>query len=177
MIASPTGTVSFPHLAKPEAMNEGQPKKYSVVLIFDADEPLTEMRKMAEACAAEKWPEVQRNLRSPFRKNEEKDGIEGYPPGGIFVTFSTREEKGRPKIAAADKSLIEDLSEVYPGCRGRVACSCYAYDKGGNRGIAFGLSGLQKMGEGKRLGGDGGNPLSVFGIEEGEAEGTVEMFG
>ena len=43
--------------------------------------------------------------------------------------------------------------EVYSGCYARVSISFYAFNSGGNKGIACGLGNIQKIRDGEPLGG------------------------
>ena len=54
-----------------------------------------------------------------------------------------------------DKDLnpIVDPAELYSGIIGRASISFYVYNSNGNRGIAAGLNNIQKLKEGKPLGG------------------------
>ena len=58
-----------------------------------------------------------------------------------------------PGIVDADRQQIIDRSEVYSGVYGRASISFYAFNSNGNRGIACSLNNLQKIKDGKPLGG------------------------
>lgn len=153
---SPNGRVSFPNVFRPHAFNEGDTPKFDITLIFDkddmSDEQLTLLRKMkaeADKAAMERFgckvgESVKgRTVNSPFRKTEEKE--EYYEPGKIFVKFSTRQ---KPGVVHPDRTPIEPESRAfYAGCWARVSYTVYAYDKSGNRGVAFGLQNVQKTGD------------------------------
>jgi hypothetical protein len=47
--------------------------------------------------------------------------------------------------------VINDPGQLYAGARVRAAINAYAFDTQGNRGVAWGLNNLQKMGDGPRL--------------------------
>lgn len=44
-----------------------------------------------------------------------------------------------------------DPSEVYSGCYMRATLTAYAYDKGGGKGVSFGLQNLMKVKDGEPL--------------------------
>ena len=55
---------------------------------------------------------------------------------------------------AIGKEIIEiNRNEVYSGCYARVSINFYAFNTNGNRGIACGLRNIQKIRDGKPLGG------------------------
>jgi hypothetical protein len=109
-------------------------------------------------------------LRSPFRKDVVSKGHpaeyacfigvktpEDYPPG---VVSREAGADGKPKP-------ITDAREIYPGVKAR--CSIHAYTYGGpgtdyTPGVAFGLDGFQKLGDGPRLvgGGAGSDELGAL---------------
>ena len=64
----------------------------------------------------------------------------------------------------AHKQDITNPAELYSGCYGRASLNFYAYNTNGNKGIACGLNGLQKLRGGEPLGGRG-NVANDFDIE------------
>jgi len=162
-ITTPPATLSYPWLFKPQPpMEEGGRALYGVVLVFDEKEDLTALKEAVVAAAVDKWGDKAAGLlragklRNPFRDGEEKD----YPTGSTFI--SARSEH---KPAVFRKHLDPDSGEpveidgdtsdsgVYPGCVVRALVHAYAYDRAGNKGVTFGLDGIQKWGDGERLDG------------------------
>lgn len=152
---SPKGRVSFPNVFRPHAFNEGDVPKFDVTLLFNRED-MTEQQlglfkqMVAEAnkasierfgCKVGETPKKGgRPVASPFRKSEEKP--EYYEPGFIFVKFSTRQQPG---VVYGDRTPIQPESrDFYAGCWAHVSYTVYAYDKSGNRGVAFGLQNIQK---------------------------------
>lgn len=137
-------------------MQPGGKAKYSVVMLFTPGTDLGDLKKAAVDALQKKWgadkAKWPQNLRTPFRKHEEreKDGKlpEGYEAGGIFVTATSND---RPGVVNQQVVKIIDPSEVYAGCYGRATVRAYTYDKGGNRGVAFGLQNFQKTDDGESL--------------------------
>lgn len=143
IIYSPVGRVSFPYVFEKNEYNS--PPKYELTLLFPPGTDLTELKNAARSIAKEKWGDrLPRGLRNPFRDAAEKEGIDGYEPGWIFVAFRTTR---RPGVVDAKVQPIIDDEEFYPGCWARVTCSPYAYNRKGNAGVAFGLNNVQKMKE------------------------------
>jgi hypothetical protein len=152
VVLTPPFRVSFPSLFKATSYEGGEPK-YSVVAIFDkkmddAQKKLyADMAAIAREAAEAKWGKnLPKNLRSPFRDGTEKD-MEGYGPGVVFCTLSS---KMPPGVIGRNKERLAE-ADVYAGCFARATVVAYAYDQRGNRGVAFGLNNLQKLGEGPRF--------------------------
>lgn len=181
MALSPIGRLSFPSLYEAEAMEEGKPKKFAATQLydianFDTDQhkKLAAMLSAANEAALEKfktplydgdnYKEVLKNVRegnvnkfkgkaltAPFRLSEEKE--EYLPPDHIFVKFSRMEKKGPPGIVGPDKKTIEQQSgDIYAGCDCHISWTVLAYDKGGNKGVSFWMTNIQKTGDNEAFG-------------------------
>lgn len=153
-VTTPKGRVSFPHVFKAHSGFEGQKEKYSLTLLIPKATDLSEMKRAAFAAATRKWgPKEQgkwpRSLRMPFRDGDEKSHLEGYTGHWILSLSSDQ----RPGLVDKDSAPIVDDGTFYAGCYARATVSAFAYDKGGNRGISFGLQNLQKLGEGEPFSG------------------------
>ena len=59
----------------------------------------------------------------------------------------------KPDVVDRDLQPVIERSEVYSGVMGRASISFYAFNSNGNKGIACSLNHLQKMYDGKPLGG------------------------
>lgn len=174
MAMSPQGRVSFPSVFQATAMEDSKPK-FSLCLLFKIDEMedgqkslLKEMKAAAEAAAQEKFgvglgEEYRgKELRSPFRKSEEKP--EYMPPGHIFVRFSSLTKPGL--VDPSRDPITEDSGDFYAGCWAHVTYTVYAYDKGGNRGVAFGLKNIQKTKDDESFGTERTSPDDDFEVLE-----------
>ena len=150
---TPEFRVSFAHVFEPHAFSEGDTAKYSVVMLFDENENLDAMKKLAAATVKEKWPKGKpANLRNPFRKGSEKPNLDGYE-GTIFVTASS---KMQPGVVDKEVQPIIDTNEFYSGCYARATVTCYAYGGPGTKftpGVAFGLQNVQKLRDGDTFSG------------------------
>lgn len=184
MPLTPKGRVCFPEVYHAKAMNETSKPKYSVVLLFDKAEidkdPAQAARLKDMVDAAEKACQEMfkcglkdqyrgKPLSNPFRKSEEKP--EYMPAGQFFVRFSTMK---RPGVVDASKRPISgETDDFYAGCFAHASYTVYAFDEGGNRGVAFGLSNIQKIQDGERMGGKTTTPDEDF--EELEVASTDEI--
>ena len=166
---TPRFRASFAWVFKPQPPMEGSPEgakpKYGVVMLFDkaaqATAEFAAMKAMAAAAARDKfgdklvkdgdWFKVGgKPLNSPFRDGAEKANLEGYGEGVIFVSATS---VNQPGCINADKSRIVKQEDFYSGCYARATVGCYGYDKAGNKGVAFGLNNLQKLGNGTAFSG------------------------
>jgi hypothetical protein len=174
MALSPRGRVSFPTVYVASAMEEGQTPKFSVTLLFKLDEMdagqkqlFADMGNAANKAAIEKFgvklgeefpADSGKKLKSPFRKSEEKPKY--LPPGHIFVKFSTI---SKPGCVDEARDPIDQVSgDFYAGCYAHASWTVYAYDKGGNPGVAFGLKNVQKTSDGEAFGAEKSSPDDDF---------------
>lgn len=157
-IMTPNFVASYPKLFKAELNEQSGKMEYSVVALFKKGEDLTALKEAAAACIVEKhgadktkWP---KNLKSPFRdqSEREKEGKlpAGHEAGAIFITMKSQ---SKPGVVDGNVQPIIDDAEVYAGCTMRATVRPYYYDKNGNKGVAFGLQNVQKVGDGTPLGG------------------------
>lgn len=140
--------------AKPPKDEPEGKKKFQVRAAFDpAKADLSLMKKEAEAAAIEKWgSNVPKNLRSPFRTNDELDNpIAGIPDDWVIMTFSANEDR-RPGVVDANLQDIIDEADVYSGAFYRAQVRAFGYEARGNKGVAFGLQNLQKLRDGETIG-------------------------
>lgn len=156
---------SYCHVWSPQAMNEGDEKKYSVSILIDKDDKVTVKRIKAAIKACEpdlaakcngKLPKV---YKSPLRDgDEDREDDENYE-NKYFVNANS---KRQPGIVDEDRGEFMDESEFYSGCYGRVTLFAYAYNFNGNKGIALGLNNIQKLADGERLGGGASSAADDF---------------
>lgn len=152
-VITPFFRVAFPHVFKPYSFNPEQEAKFSVVMLFDPEDQMSEddqkkfraMKAMVKAVAKAKWPSgIPSGIRNPFRKGEEKPSLEGYA-GKIFAPATT---KMKPGLVDRNNQPIIDPAEFYGGCYARASVNAFAYDRMGNRGVSFGLQNIQKVRDG-----------------------------
>lgn len=164
-LQTPFFRVSYPNVFTPKLNKLSNKIEFSVVALFPKDADLSKLKAAAQQALVEKfgadqkkWP---KNLRSPFRKHEEKiiendDGSKVFPPGmeagGTFLTLKSN-EKNPPGVIGPD-CMTEILeSDLYAGCWARAIVGVYAYSHvSGTAGVNFGLRHIQKAKEGDPLG-------------------------
>jgi len=141
-VKTPEGRVSFPKVFEKSDYSG----KFELTLVFPKGTDLSMLKALATKAVREKWSnKIPAGLKSPFRKCGEKPETYGeqFDPDDIFIGF--RSSTRQPGIVDASVQPIIEQSEFYPGCWARVSTNAYAYDKKGNKGVAFGLINIQKV--------------------------------
>lgn len=157
-IVTPPGTLSFC-----QTLFEKDDKgKYSTAIVFKPGTDISDLQALVEEAVADLAPKDTnvKALRNPLSR----DGAEKEHLGGPYVEgakFFTAKTNFKPQIIDGDQNPIFNSEDVYAGCTGRLLVHCYYYDRDGNKGIGFGLDGVQKMGEGERIAG-GVDVTTVF---------------
>lgn len=182
---TPKARLAFPALFEAKSFN-GQPAKFSAVLVFDKEAQQTaefqNLKKAAAAAAKEKFGDkLPKNLRNPFRAGSEKEGTAGFDDDCVFITVSSKKQ---PKVVDRKKvdgkfPIITDEDKLYPGCYVRASLNAFAYDTSGNKGVSFGLNNVQFLSDGERIASGGGrNPDAEFDDVEGDniSEGDASLF-
>jgi hypothetical protein len=149
--------VSYPSLFVPTSMQENQEKKYSIVMLIPKTDKKTleALEKLVIAAGREKWkdfdtllkqvkPDGSKVLRLPFKDGDLKKEVAGYE--GHWYMSATSKQK--PGLVDQNVQPIISQEGFYAGCYARAEVTAYAYDKAGNKGIAFGLQHVQKMRDG-----------------------------
>ena len=157
-VFTPPFRVSFPNVYRPSSYQGGEPK-YSIVMLFypanfneQHKKAWSDVGRIANEAAIDKWKkpikELPDNFRKPFRKGEEKAHLDGYGPGCIFFSASSKQQPG---VVDRNKRAVAE-ADLYPGCWARASISAFAYDNKG-KGVSFGLHNIQKLGEGESFSG------------------------
>lgn len=149
-VVTPKFRVAFPSIFKPSEFNGKT--NYSVTMIWDKDTDITELKKLCVNTAVEKWGDKTKKIKIqyPFRKGEEKD-VSKYP---VFEDTIFATAKSQYPCGLVDQKLqpILDENEFYAGCYARASVTAYASEYMGKYYVSLGLSNLQKLSEGDRLG-------------------------
>lgn len=154
-----TGIVrlSYANVWEPKSINGGT-EKYSVSLIIPKSDTKTiaAINAAVDAAIEEgkgkfggKAPN-KAALKLPLRDGDiDRPDDEAYA-GSYFVNANS---STAPQIVNRQVEPILDRSEVYSGVYARVSINFYAFNSNGNKGIACGLSNIQKVRDGEPLGG------------------------
>ncbi len=151
---------SYCNVWEPKSINGGTPK-YSVSLIIPKTDTVTVEKVKAAIKAA--YNEGQSKLKGNGKsvpaltaiKTPLRDGDLERPDDPAYANsyFVNANSTTAPGIVDAACQPIIDRSEVYSGVYGRASINFYAFNSGGNRGIAVGLNNLQALKRGDPLGG------------------------
>lgn len=158
-----TGPVrlSFPHLLTlPKARNDIEPK-FGATLLFPPGADISVLKADAAACAKGKWPTLPRKLKSPFLdQTDDADRYAGFLEGGVLIRASANQ-----KITPVDRNLAPVIEEdkIYPGVWAICTLRAFAYDKGVNQGVSFGLQNVMLIADDTNIGGTAAaNPRDAF---------------
>lgn len=172
-ITTGIGTLSFPRVFKETVgKNDKQEDVYDIqILIPKSDRDsvralLLAIKKVGEAKWGDKWKQV----RSPLRDGDKEAGEltndgstkgEKYPErlGCYFLSARSKRPVG---VVDRQRRPILNSSEIYGGCKGKIAITFYPYATSGNLGIAAGLNGVQKIADGEAFGGGAPSVESMF---------------
>ena len=133
--------------------------KYSAALIIDKDEKLiAKIEKAIEAAKivgksklANNKGIIPKNLKTPLRDADEEEVEDEAYIGKMWMNASTSSNNFKRVDRRANP--IIDQTELYSGCYCNVAINFYAFSVEGNKGIACGLNGIQKVRDGEPLSG------------------------
>lgn len=159
--------LSYANLFEPKSIDGGE-AKYSVSLIISKDDKET-LKLIEEAIDLAKkngkgskfGGKVPAVLKMPLRDgDEERPDDEAYANSYFLNASSSR----KPAIVSRRMELIDEPEEVYSGCYANVSVNFYPFNVSGNKGIAAGLNGVQKVKEGDRLGNGYVDPAKEFEI-------------
>lgn len=170
-----TGTVrlSFVNVFTPRAAYEGQAEKYSACILIPKSDTKT-VAAIKAACEAARLGsanifngKVPASLKTPLH-----DGDGEMPNGGEYgpeckgMWVLNASSKIKPVVVDRQCVEIMDSTEIYSGCWAKVNLNFFAYSAQGNKGIAAGLNGVQKIRDDEPLGGGRPSAKSMFSVED-----------
>lgn len=153
--------ISYEHLLKPYAQQQGDEPKYSATLLIPKSDIGTKQRIDAAIQAAinegvaGKW----NGARPPQPPIPIYDGDGLRPSGEAFGEecrghwVMTANSKQQQEIVDMQMNPIFDSTQVYSGMYARVVLNFFAYNAKGKKGIGCGLGPVQKTRDGEPLGG------------------------
>lgn len=161
-----TGKVrfSFVNVFEARAFGEGQPPKYSVMLLIPKTDvgTIDRCKKAINAAAQKglsskfggKLPTVLKSTLKDADQDTDQDGEIfankwDYTAGHYIINVST---KIQPQLVDAQRNPIINPTEFYSGCYGRASINFFAFNNNGNKGVSAGLNNLQKLEDGESLG-------------------------
>lgn len=132
--------------------------KYSATCLFPPAADWSLLKQAAAEAATVKWPLAGKpggpDLHSPFRPQVDKSRLEGYTPGGVFITGVA--DQFQPYVVDTRGAPVVDPREAQSGYWGLVVLRPFVFDSGMKKGVSFGLQGLMIIRKDKVFGGNGG---------------------
>jgi len=180
-ITTGIGTLSFPRVFKETAgKKDDGSASYDIQIIIPKDQKddLRAILKAIREVGMDKWGDKWKSVKTPLRDGDkEKDDLtedgstkgEKYPErlGCYFLNARS----GKPvAVVGRDRSPITEASDLYGGCKGKIAVNFYAYSQNGNHGIAAGLNGVQKIADGEPFGNAAPKVESMFDMLDDEED-------
>lgn len=159
------GRLSFPHLFKPHAMEEGQEAKYSCALLLDPKTKegaaaIRDIQKAIEHAANAFFKgKIPSGLKFCLRDGDEKADIDGYA-GMMFVPASS---KRRPPVVDKHVTPVyEDDGTVYAGCYVNAVVKLWVQDNKFGKRVNAEILTVQFAGDGESFGAPVVNPEEEF---------------
>jgi hypothetical protein len=148
---------SYLHVWEPQAIEEGQQKKYSVSAIIPKTDKATIAKVKAaieEAKIAGKDTKfagkIPTNLKNTLRDGDEERAEDEAYADSMFLSCHS---VSKPGVVNKNREMILDKDEVYSGCYGYLNLTFYSYNAAGSKGIAVGFNHLMKTADGESLSG------------------------
>lgn len=173
------GTLSFPHIfSDTKSKNDKGEDVYDIQIIIPKSQraDIQAIVRAIKEVGMAKWGDNYRKVRAPLRDGDKEadelteDGTtkgEKYPErlGCYFLNARSTKPVG---VYDRQRNPIVDSTQVYGGCKGKIAVTFYPYSNSGNHGIAAGLNGVQKVSDGESFGGGRPSVESMFDLLEDE---------
>jgi hypothetical protein len=157
-VVTPIFRVSYPHVFKPNTMNEANPK-YSIVMLFPKTTDLTDIKNALKQAKLQKWGSKENwpdELESPVSdgdspKYADKEGYKGH-----WAIKATSHQDQKPTVVDENVEPITSANPpdgFYAGCYARACVFARPWKFGNKEGIQFILDHVQKTKNGKPFGG------------------------
>jgi hypothetical protein len=171
-VITPLVVLSYPHLAVAQKSNQaGKADKFSATGIVTAEtlqiaEEKAKFDAIKEgliAAGREKWGAKFDTLvkGDGFKKGIRSDSeSKNYPAGSVFLTARSVNQPGLvysyadPTTKKPAKIAQDDIKKVlYAGAIVRLLVTIFPFEQEGNKGLSFGLEGVQFVKDGPRIDG------------------------
>lgn len=167
--------------------NDKGTKSWQFTLLFPKSENIAALHSAALKAAKEEWGDKAEGwikdgtIKNPFLDGDGKQGKSkktGEPhqgfPGHTFIRVQSGEDY-RPKLVDRKVLPITSKEELYSGCYVYAVVNAFTWEnKENGKGISFGVSMVQKVKDGERLGGGPGDPEEYFEKLEDEGDAPQE---
>ena len=154
-VVTPTATLSFPSLFKPQPnkLDPSKPPQYSAMLTIPKTSDISQLVAAINAAVQAKWgTNPPANLRMPIRDGDVMAREKQDPwYAGKWVINAKANVDYPPQVVGMDRQPVIYREEIYAGCQVVAALNFFAYDAQVNRGVSAGLTAIMKVGDGERL--------------------------
>lgn len=179
-------TGSYVNLHKPKAVAGTTKEAFSMMLLFAPGADLKPLKDAMFKAAQEKWgdktPTVVKHpkFRNPLKDQAELVNDNGEPrPGTVAgAMFVNTSNTLKPLVLDEATNIVDDPRVTYSGAQYRVKVEVFAWEHDvGGKGITLSLLGVQKVGDGLKLGGTG-NRAEVSDFQPvGDGKTASDVFG
>lgn len=154
-VVTPEATLSFPNLFKavPNKIDATKPAQFGCMLTINKSEDMTPIYAALNAAATAKWgANIPPSCKNPIKDGDVLAAQKGDPwYAGKWVINSTANLDYPPQVVGLDRQPLLDRTQIYAGCKVRVALNAFAYDTPMNKGVSLGLTAVMKVADGERL--------------------------
>lgn len=163
-------------IAYPSLFEKDKNDNYSAIVIIDAKDKaqmewLKGLRAAIDQMAEESHGKKAKKAKKPIKEGEEMvDGEDETRPGFEGTYFFRVGTKKLPLVVNHAKEDIEDPDEIYGGVIGFASLNLYSWSRSDGCGVSVGLRAFQKVGNGPKIGGSGGNQDARDDFEELDAD-------
>lgn len=158
-----TGKVrlSYVHLFKKFAVEEGQTPRFSCVIVIPKSDTKTiEKIRTAQQNALENGKmgkfggKIPKNWTDTLHDGDEDADLERNPEykGCYYMTVGNSIKPGTVDRNYDELTEDDGADGLYSGCYARVSLDGFPFNASGNKGVSFGLRNVQKLGDGEALG-------------------------
>jgi hypothetical protein len=176
-INTPVGRVLWTDLQEPDQFG-----KYSVKVAFDEDADLSGIEAAIKEAGEEQFGKtLPKKVALPIKDgNEETDDAgEVYASSKNMRIIRFKSTRKPPCIGPAGGEDLIEASDIYSGCYIKVKADFFGYTHPqGGKGVSAGMSAIQFVRNGERIG--GGAPVDLktaFGKVEEDEQGTENPWG
>jgi len=138
------------HIWTPQKSDNGK-DVYSVTMIFEPEDDLSEMMALAKATKEAKWGQKPPGkLKNPFRKGTEDEFDLSKNPeykGKVIVTARSYERP--PGVVYLNRKPILDRNDFFSGCYGIASLTAFAFENDKNKGVSFSLQNIMMTRKGE----------------------------
>lgn len=152
IVKLPAVRLSFPHLFKPHAMEEGQEPKYSATFLLDNEEHgklIDQIEALIDRLALDEFKK-KISFKRCLRDGNEKLELEGYGDGKFFIPAA---RKTRPAVVDRDLTpLTEEDGKIYAGCYVNATIRLWVQDNNWGKRVNAELRAVQFLKDGESFG-------------------------